>query len=147
MLMNIDRTWPLSPSEQLKAQLRTAIRSGRLRTGQNLPTVRTLAVKLEVNPNTVTAVYRELSDEGLVTKHRRGGTRVAAGSPAYSDDDRRLQGLADRLIRLAREQKRSGADLLRLIAGRWNANDLLFNVSRGTYPIYDLLQSHDHDQA
>ena len=144
--MNIDRTWPLSPSEQLKSQLRTAICSGRLRTGQNLPTVRTLAVKLAVNPNTVAAVYRELAGEGLVTKHRRGGTKIAPGSPLPSEDDRKLQEAADRLIRCAKQQKRSGAEVLRLIAGRWDANDLLFSDS-GSYPVYDLLKTHDHDQA
>lgn len=145
--MNIDRTWPLSPSEQLKSQLRTAISSGRLRTGQNLPTVRTLAVELEVNPNTVAAVYRELAAEGFVTKHRRGGTKVAPGSPLPSGHDRKLHALADQLIRLAKQQKRSGAELLRLVAGRWTAGDHLFNSSPDRYPVYDLLKQHDHDQA
>lgn len=145
--MQIDRTWPLSPSEQLKSQLRTAISSGRLRTGQNLPTVRTLANELEVNPNTVAAVYRELAIEGFVTKHRRGGTKVAPGSPLPSSEDRKLHALADQLIRLAKQQRRSGAELLRLVAGRWVADDYLFNSSPDNYPVYDMLKQNDHDQA
>jgi GntR family transcriptional regulator len=144
--MTIYRTWPLTASEQLKSQLRTAIRSGRLRTGQNLPTVRTLAEELAVNPNTITAVYRDLADEGLLTKHRRGGTKVAAGTPSDSRADQQLQLLADRLIRLAHIHHRSGADILRLIAGRWDAAT---GGSRpdSPYPIYELLQKYDHDQA
>ena len=66
---------------QLERALRAAIATGRLKPGDQLPTVRSLAVELAVNANTVARVYAEL-ERGGVIETRRGGwsprTRAAA---------------------------------------------------------------------
>lgn len=147
MNLRIDKTWPLTAAEQLKAQLRLAIRTGRIRTGHALPTVRTLAGNLALNPNTIAAVYRDLENEGLVTKHRRGGTRVAPTPMPAPPADREFEMAADRLIRLARSQHRTGAELLRLLAARWTAIDADTFGDRDRYPLYTFLQRYDHDQS
>ena len=54
-----------------------AISAGRLRPGDQLPTVREVAVELSINPNTVNRAYAELEREGTLTSHRGRGTFVA----------------------------------------------------------------------
>jgi len=147
VMMKIDRTWPLPPAEQLKSQLRLAIRTGTFRAHHTLPTVKALAAELALNPNTVAAVYRDLGREGLITHHRRGGTRVAPGPFPRARGERELLALADRFIRFAQKHQHSGADVLRLIAGRWRTAGLPAYPDAGRYPLYAFLQDHDYDQA
>ncbi|MBS0631171.1 MAG: GntR family transcriptional regulator [Verrucomicrobia bacterium] len=147
VMMKIDRTWPLSPAEQLKSQLRLAICTGTFRAHHPLPTVKALAAELSLNPNTVAAVYRALGREGLITHHRRGGTRVSPGPFPRARGERELLALADRFIRFAQKHQRTGADALRLIAGRWRTADLPAYPDERRYPLYAFLQDHDHDQA
>lgn len=71
---------------QLKDQLRRAIQGGTLRPGDQLPTVRDLAARTVVNPNTVARVYRELEAEGFLTTQRGVGTYVAP-NPSWRLDE------------------------------------------------------------
>jgi GntR family transcriptional regulator len=52
------------------------IADGRLKTGDQLPTVRSLAVDLAVNPNTVARAYSELEIRGIVTTQQGTGTFI-----------------------------------------------------------------------
>src|SRR5436189_5483899 len=63
---------------QLDRALRAAIAAGRLRPGDQLPTVRQLAVDLRVNANTVARVYAELERAGILETRRGIGSFVAA---------------------------------------------------------------------
>jgi GntR family transcriptional regulator len=58
-------------------QVRGGIASGSLTAGDQLPTIRQLAVDLEINPNTVMRAYRELELGGLIETHQGTGTFVA----------------------------------------------------------------------
>ena len=62
---------------QIQDQIRFGITSGRLRAGEQLPTVRALAVDLAVNPNTVIKAYTELERQGVLTTEQGSGTFVA----------------------------------------------------------------------
>lgn len=62
---------------QIVQQVKLAIGGGGLRPGEQLPTVRQLAVDLSVNPNTVVRAYRELEYEGLIDTQQGSGTFVA----------------------------------------------------------------------
>ena len=62
---------------QLKNQIRQRIASGSLQPGDKLPTVRELAVKLTINPNTVAKVYKQLENEGLIETKRGVGTYIS----------------------------------------------------------------------
>src|SRR5262245_21302749 len=67
---------------QIQDQIRYGIASGALQSGEQLPTVRALAVELSVNPNTVIKAYSELEREGILTTEQGSGTFVAPQTPA-----------------------------------------------------------------
>lgn len=62
---------------QIMDQVRGALASGALTAGDQLPTVRQLAVDLEINPNTVIRAYRELELGGLLESHQGTGTFIS----------------------------------------------------------------------
>ena len=81
MRFEIDPRAPAPPSEQLADQVRFAIAAGRLTVGQKLPSVRTLAADVLVNPNTVGRAYRALEREGTLESRRGSGMFVAEEAP------------------------------------------------------------------
>jgi GntR family transcriptional regulator len=86
---------------QLERALRAAVATGRLQPGDQLPTVRQLAVDLSVNANTVARVYAELERAGVI-ETRRGVGSFVCGSAARAhpprEHDRRLRAFAIRLL-------------------------------------------------
>jgi GntR family transcriptional regulator len=86
---------------QLERALRAAIATGRLTTGDQLPTVRQLAVELSVNANTVARVYAELERAGILETRRGVGTFVTA-TPAKAhppkQHEKRLRTFVTRLL-------------------------------------------------
>jgi GntR family transcriptional regulator len=86
---------------QLERALRAAIATGRLAAGDQLPTVRQLAVELSVNANTVARVYAELERAGILETRRGVGTFVSA-TPAKAhppkQHERRLRSFVTRLL-------------------------------------------------
>src|SRR5262245_1935955 len=67
---------------QLERCIRVAIAARRLRPGDQLPTVRQLAVALRVNANTVGRVYSHLERDGVLETRRGVGTFIADAAPA-----------------------------------------------------------------
>ncbi len=77
---------------QIVDQVLLAIVDGRLKSGNQLPTVRKLAIDLQVNPNTVSRAYRELEIRSVVTTQRGNGTFVSAGDRvAVADTAKRME--------------------------------------------------------
>jgi len=67
---------------QLMEQVRHAIETGALRSGDQLPTIRALAQELVMNSNTVVRAYRELEHEGIVElRHGLGAFISSSASP------------------------------------------------------------------
>ncbi|GAA3799830.1 GntR family transcriptional regulator [Cellulomonas soli] len=100
--------------EQLRAQIATHIASGRLRPGDPLPTVRTLAADLGIAAGTIARTYRELEAAGLVSTRRRHGTVVTAADHGTTD---RVTPLLRELVDAAREQGIADPDLIDLLRG------------------------------
>lgn len=76
---------------QIVDQVRGAVAAGALSAGDQLPTVRQLAVDLEINPNTVVRAYRELEYDGLLETHQGTGTFVSDKMISRPPDERRRQ--------------------------------------------------------
>jgi GntR family transcriptional regulator / MocR family aminotransferase len=74
-------------AEQAAAELRTAIRSGRLAAGVRLPASRDLARDLGTSRGVVVETYQQLVAEGFLVSRQGSGTWVAAVQPAGSRDD------------------------------------------------------------
>jgi GntR family transcriptional regulator len=72
----------ISISNQIRTQIRDCVVSGELLPGEQLPTVRAMAVELSVNPSVVSKAYQELEQEGVLTSEEGSGTFVASGAPS-----------------------------------------------------------------
>jgi len=62
--------------KQIILQVEFAIADGRFITGDQLPTVRSLAVDLKINPNTVARAYNEMEIRGIVNTQQGTGTFI-----------------------------------------------------------------------
>ncbi len=71
-------------ASQIIESVEAAIQRGSFVNGDALPTIRTLAVALGVNRNTVASAYRHLSDAGIIQGRGRQGSRVAMPSSSAS---------------------------------------------------------------
>jgi GntR family transcriptional regulator len=109
---------------QLKEQVLHAISRGRLKPGDQLPTVREVAVNLTINPNTVNRAYAELEREGLLNSRRGRGTFVSeAGKRAdVSAQETRLADIARRALGEARSYGFVPKDVLRAVAAAAREN-------------------------
>jgi GntR family transcriptional regulator len=76
---------------QIIDQVRGGIASGSLAVGDQLPTVRQLAVDLSINPNTVVRAYRELELGGLLETHQGTGTFISAQTIQGGEAERSRQ--------------------------------------------------------
>ncbi|MCE2809697.1 MAG: GntR family transcriptional regulator [Planctomycetota bacterium] len=95
---------------QVMQQIKYLVASGRLQPGDELPSIRTLAEQLIVNPNTIARAYRELESSGVVEKRRTAGTFIAeTGSPLARKE--RLKLLKERIDQLLVEAFQMGFEL------------------------------------
>ena len=101
-IVSIDPRDPTPIYAQLERGLRAAIAAGRLRPGDQLPTVRQLAVDLRVNANTVARVYGELERAGVLETRRGVGSFIstAAREDARSSGEkaRRLRAFVTKVL-------------------------------------------------
>lgn len=106
---------------QLTRAIQFAIATGKLRIGEQLPTVRQLAVELRVNANTVAKVYAELERNGILETRRGVGTFVSArhsGANHRDEHEKHLRELVDRFIEEAGAMGFSVDDLLDQLQSR-----------------------------
>ena len=100
---------------QLERGVRAAIATGRLKPGDQLPTVRQMAVELRVNANTVARVYAELERSGVIETKRGVGSFISA-SPSRAhpprDHERRVRAFVTRVLADASAQGLSVDDVI-----------------------------------
>jgi GntR family transcriptional regulator len=87
--MKIDPKSPLPTYEQIKQAIRMAILSGQLEEEDQLLSLREMALKLNVNPNTIIKVYYQLEMEGFIY------SRPGAGYYVRVDPSKIKQGRQD----------------------------------------------------
>ena len=101
-MFHIDTKHPTPLYHQLERSIKFAIATGKLRIGDQLPTVRQLAVDLKINANTVAKVYAELEKSGVLQTRRGVGTfvhdRPAEVAQSRRDRERHLRELTDHFI-------------------------------------------------
>jgi DNA-binding transcriptional regulator YhcF (GntR family) len=104
--------------DQLLAQLELRILTGVLAPGQRLPSVRALARRLGLHPNTVSSAYRDLETAGHVELRRGAGVYVRAGAPAALEDAHGLDEQIRLALSAAFRKGYSGAEI-RAAVERW----------------------------
>jgi GntR family transcriptional regulator len=105
---------------QIERSIRVAIASNRLKPGDQLPTVRQLAVSLRINANTVAKVYTHLERTGALETRRGVGTFVAEpAAPVAARHqearDAELRDIATRALADASAHGFTAADLRRAL--------------------------------
>lgn len=91
--------------EQVRDGLRSLMVTGVLAAGEKLPSVRSLATELAINPNTIQRAYAELEAEGYIYSVAGRGSFVSAGDDEHL---RRIAELTGRLVSLLEELKSLG---------------------------------------
>ena len=114
----------LSVHEQVVFAVKKAIVSGRLRPGDEFPSVRVLSRELRINPNTAHKAVATLTAEGLLEVRPGIGTFVA-GRQSSSAAERRalLREDVERLVVEARHLSLDVQDVLDAVTEHWNRLD------------------------
>ena len=120
-MFSLSPSHPMPLYAQLTRAIQFAIATGRLRIGEQLPTVRQLAVELRVNANTVAKVYTELERSGILETRRGVGTFVSAHhleAGHRQEHEKHLIELVDRFVAEAGAMGFSTDDLLDQLQSR-----------------------------
>jgi len=106
---------------QIVRQVREAVASGRLASGDRLPSQRELALRLVIAPLTVKKAYDELERDGLIRTARGQGTFVAdVAEQSTRERVEALRGLVRKLVHEARLSGLSEDELLGLVRDEAN---------------------------
>lgn len=117
--MEIDYNSGLPVWIQIKNRVSYLIASGEYAPGDRLPTVRSLAVDLDISYNTVNRAYIDLERDGLINTRKGRGTFVAQTPvPASEQADKTIEILADELIQAARNFGMAEQDILDYVQKR-----------------------------
>jgi len=108
MDIRIDKNSHVPIYDQIKEQIKGLIHAGRIKTGDQLPTIRELSVELSVNFNTVALAYRDLVNEGVIITERGKGTFVASTPGVQEMQIIRNEKLVNLIETLIRETDRLG---------------------------------------
>jgi GntR family transcriptional regulator len=122
------RITPGSPApiyQQITTQLRHAIATGAVAPGDLLPSVRSLAEQLLINPNTVAKAYADLSRDGLLDTLPGKGLAVANHRPnmglTKAERLRRVEPALSQLVHEAIAVNLTPEDLQTLLEKKWKA--------------------------
>jgi GntR family transcriptional regulator len=92
-------------SRQIIQQIEYAILSGRMQPGDRLPTIRSLAVELKTNPNTIAKAYNELEIRGILATQVGSGTYISDKKPVIEEDSlkRKIREVAGKFMQEMRD--------------------------------------------
>ena len=122
-MININFRDPRPIYEQVRDNFRALIISGALPPDYKMPSVRELAAKLAINPNTIQRAYRELESEGYIVSVPGQGSFVSLNEAAMK---RHIKELEDEFSGLVQELKALGVGedrLTEIIKGGGENND------------------------
>jgi GntR family transcriptional regulator len=105
---------------QIINQVCAAVAAGVFKPGDQLPTIRALHERLNVNPNTVAKAYRELELKGIIVSERGSGSFIKAPPPAPAAREKkaRLKNIYHRLLTEAAGSGLTESELLSFIQKR-----------------------------
>jgi GntR family transcriptional regulator len=103
---------------QIIKQIEYAILSGRLKSGDRLPTIRSLAVELKANPDTIAKAYGDLEIRGILATQVGSGTYISDKKTETEKEgpDHKIKELVGRFIRDMQDLEVKKRELARVIA-------------------------------
>ena len=107
---------------QIIDQIKFGIASGNWRVGEQLPTVRSLAVELKVNLNTVMKAYKELEIQNILETHQGTGTFISSVQVEIDEKERqnKLEGICAEMLNVARTYGFTTEDLIETLEAQKN---------------------------
>ena len=108
MNIQIDFRSDIPITNQIVVQVQQSLTTGTLKPGDQLPTVRALALELRVNFNTVARAYRILDEAGIISTQQGRGTFILEQPPPETDGRLRRESLEALARRYLAEAKRLG---------------------------------------
>ncbi|MGA2112823.1 MAG: GntR family transcriptional regulator [Anaerolineales bacterium] len=124
---------------QVVDQIQEMIAAGRLHTGDQLPTVRALAMELRVNFNTVARAYRILDESGIISTQRGRGTYILELPPPQVTETMRQNALQAVTYRYLLDASRLGGkpqEISRVFqdqVAKWRKSGNLTNPESGSH--------------
>ena len=102
---------------QIIQQIEYAVLSGRMKSGDRLPTIRSLAVELKTNPNTIAKAYNELEIRGVLETQVGSGTYISDKKPVIEDDslNRKIREVTGRFVQELRDLGVEKREIIKLI--------------------------------
>ena len=113
MIISINDSSDIPIYLQLRNQIVQGISTGQLSPGEQLPTVRTLALEIGINSMTVSKAYQILKQEGYITTDRRSGARIRQSFPKQNQLSESNRELLKQIISEAQIQGLSKDDFLK----------------------------------
>jgi DNA-binding transcriptional regulator YhcF (GntR family) len=107
----LSRRGPATVQAQLAAQIEIKILAGEYAAAQKLPSVRALARRLNVHPNTVSTVYQRLTRDGWLEREQGSGLYVRRGAPSEKGSAEGLEDVLRSALHRAFRQGFSAADI------------------------------------
>jgi GntR family transcriptional regulator len=112
---------------QIIQQIEYAVLSSRIRPGDRLPTIRSLAVELKINPNTIAKAYGELEIRGILVTQVGSGTYVSDQAPLLGEAvsaeaglNRKIQEVLGRFFQDMKDLGVEGEDLISVVKNYGN---------------------------
>ena len=113
---------------QVVERIKERLAAGRLKPGDQLPTVRSLALELRVNFNTIARAYRIMDESGIISTQQGRGTYILEMPPPEVTGSIRLKALEDLTQRYIADAERLGVspeeldEVLNMQVARWKEN-------------------------
>lgn len=110
----------ISICDQIRTQIRDCVVSRQLLPGEQLPTIRAMAVELAVNPGAVARAYQELEREGVLSSEEGSGTFVASGASSMdlqTESRMEFERMCQEFLAQAARCGYSSGDVMEIIQG------------------------------
>jgi GntR family transcriptional regulator len=108
MNIEIDLRSDIPITNQIVEQIQRQLATGALNHGDQLPTVRAMALELRVNFNTVARAYRILDEAGIISTQQGRGTYILEQPPPEASDKLKREALSALARRYLEEAQRLG---------------------------------------
>jgi GntR family transcriptional regulator len=115
MILRLNQSSGIPLYLQLMEQVKHAVETGALKSGDQLPTIRKLAEDLVMNPNTVARAYRELEHEGIIELKHGSGAFISESTAWKTKVSKKAQAVVQSAVERLVASGLSASEIRRLV--------------------------------